>query len=72
MRFAFDILITLIGLALMASVLVTILAVVGYFQGAGAAETLQVLQVTVPIIVVSGGIAWWQRDVLWSAIAWLF
>ena len=72
MKFFKDVLICLVGLVLLISTLVTVFAAIGYLKGASSGDALLILQVSVPIMVVSSVIAWREREVLGSALAWMF
>jgi|GEM_PF-2342070 hypothetical protein len=72
MKFALDLLLMLIGFVLFVATLISLFAVIGYFQGAETGETYEVLRITVPIMIGTLLIAWWKREVLWSFISWAF
>lgn len=72
MKFFTDFLIVLTGFILFVSSLLTIFAIIGYFQGASSADTLWALKLTVPVMVITFVIGWWRRDVFSAVLGWMF
>lgn len=71
MKFIVDLGVAFTGLALLVSGAFTVLALIGYVQGANEADVMGTLKVTVPIVLISLIIAWKRRDVFRSLLGWI-
>lgn len=72
MKFFSDLLITFTGLVLLVSILITLFAVIGYFQGDSTGDILGVLKFTIPLLLATSLIGWWKRNVFWAMFEWAF
>lgn len=72
MKYFTDVLIILVGLILLISIALSVLAGIGYFFGdLRGGDVLWLLQYTVPAILVSVAIGWWRPEVFRAMIEWI-
>jgi hypothetical protein len=71
MKFIVELGVAFTGLALLVASAFTVLALIGYFQGANEADVMGTLKVTVPIVLISLVIAWKRRDVFSALFTWM-
>lgn len=72
MKFITDLVMTVLGLVLFASIAWNSFTLYSYLTGGDISNVLTTLYVSVPVMLILLTLAWRKREVWWAALNWMF